>query len=163
MEGDVLSGIDEALRRLEQMPDAGAREQSRQLVGAVLALHREGLSALLEHFCATPEARRQLVQVARQEPLHSLLALHDLHPEDQRERIERALEGLRPQVEVSLVACEPQGVVLRLHEPSKGCANTAARQRQLIENAVVEAAPDAGPIHIEEPLNPNLQLQLRVV
>src|SRR5438105_12281966 len=66
-----------------------AREKARELLAAVLQLHRAGLARMLE--LAAP--RR--AELASDPLVSSLLVLHDLHPRGMAERVAGAVDRAR--------------------------------------------------------------------
>jgi len=153
MENNPFAEIEEAIGRIESLPDAVARQQARRLVASVLDFHRRGLERIGQKL-----GEEQWRQLAQDELISSLLNLHDLHPDPLALRLERALskarEGLKG--EVHLLECGPE-VVLSLRV--EGCASTQAQARALVEAHIVELAPDAPPLRYQEPL---VQLQMRL-
>jgi hypothetical protein len=148
-----LSDLEQAIARIEALPDAVAREQARRLVASVLEFHREALQRL----CSQVPSE-VLHQLGQDDLISSLLTLHDLHPDPLPVRLERALERVRPRLPgpIQLLECGSE-VVLSLQ--LEGCASTQAQARALVENALLELAPDAPPLRYQEPL---VQLQMRL-
>jgi hypothetical protein len=110
---DRLGRVEALVARLEALPDASARELSRELLATTLELHARGLDRVLELARESPSVARALVGDPR---VSALLLLHGLHPSPLRERVEEALDAheLRG-ARVELVSVEGARVSVRLH------------------------------------------------
>jgi hypothetical protein len=126
---------------IERLGDPDARGLAREVVRAVLELHGAGLARLLGTLgsAGEPAARAILDGCARDPLVSSLLLLHGLHPVALETRVRGAVESLGAGVE--LLAIEDGVVRVRVTPP---------RSRAAVEAALVEAAPDAGAIEVEE-------------
>jgi Fe-S cluster biogenesis protein NfuA len=85
--------------------------------------------------------------------VESLLLLHGIHPQGVAERVERALEKVRPQLQshkgdVALVALEGDHLKLQLTGSCHGCPASQATFRNLIQAAVEELAPEVEKIDL---------------
>lgn len=147
---ETVERVEAALEALEGLP-AAPRETALEAVGALVDLYGEGWAralALLGDAC--PGGGDAL---ADDELIGHLLMIHGLHPRDVESRVRAALEdvaetvsadGVRPE----LVAVE-EGVA-RLRFRGNGHA-PAAGFRQLVETAVLRAAPELEGMDVEEP------------
>jgi Fe-S cluster biogenesis protein NfuA len=154
--------------RIEQLLDALgtggplARQRAEQLVRVVVDLYGAGLERLLE--IAGPELPESTVDaLAADELVSGLLVVHGLHPYAVSERVERALESVRPylrshggDVELLGVADGAEGctVGLRLLGHCDGCAGSTATLRSAVETAIETAAPEVVRIEVAEPTAP---------
>ena len=87
--------------------------------------------------------------------VRSVLSLNDLHPASVESRIARRLETVRPYLNshgggVELVATSAAGIQLKMQGSCKGCPSSSATQRDRIEQAIRELAPDVGLIEFVE-------------
>jgi Fe-S cluster biogenesis protein NfuA len=131
-------------------PEAAATGEA--LVRALLGLYGAGLDRILtalQH--AAPEA---LLTLAEDPLVAGLLALHDLHPRTVRQRVEAALEGVRPYLashggDVSVLSVEDGVVRLRLEGTCNGCGSSQATLEHAVEGAVAAAAPEVEHIEVE--------------
>jgi hypothetical protein len=117
-----------------------ARTAARELVAAVLELHRSGLETLFAQIAESPGARAACLE----DPLvSSLLVLHDLHPVPLEARVRRALDEARARLgegaSLELVSLQEARIRVRITAP--GRSSTAARQ--LVEEAICRVAPDS--------------------
>ncbi|MGH9299379.1 MAG: hypothetical protein ACRDZT_05635 [Acidimicrobiales bacterium] len=145
--GDV---IEQLLEELGSLPDRRARVLAERLVQVVTDFYGAGLERMVELASAT--APGWLDELAGDPLVGSLLVLHDLHPLDVRERVERALGALRLSPgsgDVRLLELdEATGKVrVRLLVSALGAATAERRTREAIERA----APELSGIEIDSP------------
>ncbi|MFN2521546.1 MAG: NifU family protein, partial [Candidatus Limnocylindria bacterium] len=134
--GGRMVRIEELLAQMAALPDPAARSGADELVRLVLELHGAGLArmlALVERQAAagTNGADRAeqaggaapvaplLTAFADDDLVRSLLLIHDLHPVALQQRVEAALESVRPMMrshkgDVELVGIDEGVVHLRL-------------------------------------------------
>jgi hypothetical protein len=108
-----------------------ARSAARELVAAVLELHREALARIVPRLDPA---------VVEDELVSSLLALHELHPAPMRSRVAKALERA-PLLHADVVDVQDARIRVRVADPST---------RRAVEELVWEAAPDATEVAIED-------------
>src|SRR6478752_7314248 len=84
------------IARLDSIDDVEARALAEELVGAMLELYGEGLERIVRALEATPEVWDGLAQDG---VVASLLLIHGLYPVPITERVEAALESVRPYME----------------------------------------------------------------
>ncbi len=140
----AVERIDALLDEVERFPDPAARETATELVQAVLELHGEGLARIA--------ARVELPY--DDELVEHLLLLHGLHPVPLPERVERALEEVRPYLlahggGVQLLGIDDGVVRLRLEGACNGCPSSAVTLKLAVEEAIHKAAPDVERIEAE--------------
>src|SRR4051794_37208281 len=92
-EPDAVERFQELTARLESIADEEARATAEELVATMLELYGEGLERIVRALDAAPEVRDTL---ARDGVVASLFLIHDLHPVPLAERVEAALESVRP-------------------------------------------------------------------
>jgi hypothetical protein len=145
---DVIDRVESLVARLEQLPDPHARVTARQALSAVLALHRAGLSRILERLPPV-----QLKALSMEPLVSSLLVLHDLHPSDLPARVKLAVERVRPLLALNgaSVTLDDDGADVHATLSVKPvCGSSAGRLRTMLEQALQNAAPDARSIQIDE-------------
>jgi Fe-S cluster biogenesis protein NfuA/nitrite reductase/ring-hydroxylating ferredoxin subunit len=136
--------IDVLLDEVQRRADPALAGQVEELVRAVLTLHGAGLGQLLS-LLDEPQVR----QLAGDDLVAGLLLLHDLHPDDVATRIQHALDAVRPYLGshaggIDYLGIDDDGVVhLRLQGSCDGCPGSTATVRLTVENAVLDAAPEA--------------------
>lgn len=150
--------IEPLLAELEKSLAPGDFARVEELVRCVVALYGEGLARIPEVLAGQGAAGsalwRELVADGR---IAGLLALHDLLPTSLAERVERALEKVRPQLgshggDVHLVAVDERtgAVRLRLDGTCDGCPASSATLRHLVGDAIRAEAPEVGEIAVDD-------------
>ncbi len=178
-EANIEEVGDRIERLLEQIhsaasPVVGARVD--ELVHLIVDLYGAGLArivSLVQSDLSVDETgKSELRERFVREPLvASLLILHGLHPHDLQQRIERALDEVRPYLgshagDVELLAVEGSVVHLRMKGNCDGCPSSSTTIKLGIEEAIRKAAPEVTVIEVEgqvEEAPPSLvQLKRRV-
>lgn len=142
-----------------------ARDRAEELVRVVVELYGAGLERVLEIVDAGDGLTESTVDaLADDELVSGLLVVHGLHPYGVAERVERALESVRPYLQshggdVELLAMEDAAdgavVRLRLLGHCDGCAGSTATLQSAVEGAVEAAAPEVVRIDVAEPTAPS--------
>ena len=162
---ELVRRIDELSGRLEQLSDAEARETAQELLAATLELYGEGLERIFQALDDAPEIRDALVQDG---VVASLLLIHDLYPVPVEERVQQALDSVRPYMEshggnVEVLGIDDGVLRLRLEGSCHGCRASSSTLELAIKRALDEAAPDLLGIEVEglvEPVLPTKRLAL---
>lgn len=144
-----LQRLETLLHEVERWTDPAAQEHLREIVQAILDLHRAGLERMLERLDAAI-----LDACAGDEVAAGMLLLHGLHPLDLEARVRQALQEVRPALhrhggDVELLEVRDGIVRLRLEGNCHGCPSSAATMRQTVEEAIVGKAPDALAVEVE--------------
>ena len=134
-----------------------ARERAEELVRLVVELYGAGLERVLELAYDRGALDDDLLEaLAADDLVSSLLLVHGLHPYGVEERVERALEGVRPYLgshggDVRLLGVNDGGVVrLQLLGSCDGCASSAVTLELAVEDAIRAGAPEVVAIEVEE-------------
>jgi Fe-S cluster biogenesis protein NfuA/nitrite reductase/ring-hydroxylating ferredoxin subunit len=146
---DQVAQVEELLSEIEALPDPAARDKATAMVQALLELYGEGLARIVP--LLDDEGRRAATE---DELVSHLLLLHDVHPVPLGERVEQALEGVRPYLDshgggVQLVGVEDGVVRLRLQGSCEGCPSSTMTLKLAIEDAIRKVAPDVEDIQAE--------------
>ena len=143
---------------LEASAAAGplARERAEELVRLVVELYGVGLERVLQLVHDAGALDDDLADaLSADELVSSLLLVHGLHPYGVRERVERALEGVRPYLgshggDVRLLDVTGDGGVrLQLLGSCDGCASSSVTLELAVEGAIRAAAPEVVSIDVE--------------
>jgi Fe-S cluster biogenesis protein NfuA len=141
--------VEALLAELRSQAGPQAAGTAEELVSCLVELYGAGLGRITE---IVAEAEPELIDKLVADPLvESLLLVHDLHPLNTSTRVRRAVEEVLPQLgshagDVEYLGLDEAGV-LRLRLEQRGCS--AETVRDLIEKAVVGAAPEAAGVDIE--------------
>jgi Fe-S cluster biogenesis protein NfuA len=152
-----MDQIEELVARIERAADPNLRADALSLVQLLLDFHRQGLARLLEiasgpqesgqNGAASNDASGLIQRLANDERVAPLLMLHDLHPVDLADRVEQALEKVRPLLrshggDVELTDLTDGVLKLKLEGSCHGCPSSSLTLRNAIEEAILEFAPD---------------------
>ncbi|MHB8719572.1 MAG: NifU family protein [Candidatus Dormibacteria bacterium] len=150
-----MNRIDELVESLGAIADPAARAQVEELLGAVLALHGDALRSILDAVAAQPDGGAALFEAfSRDHLVRSVLLVHELHPRTLHDRVEEALESVRPIMhghkgDVELIGIEDDVVRLRLRGSCDGCPSSELTMKAAVETALYEAAPELLGIEVE--------------
>lgn len=149
--------------RIEQLLEASAaagpvaRERAEELVRLVVELYGAGLERLLELAHEAGVLDDALLDALAQDQLvSSLLIVHGLHPYGVADRVQQALDSVRPYLgshggDVRLLGVSEEGVVtLQLLGSCDGCASSAVTLELAVEDAIRAAAPEVAGIEVQE-------------
>jgi hypothetical protein len=141
-EKERIRRIEDLVRRMELIPDPESRQTAHSLMEGILALHGAGLERIMEIvFDAGESGKATIRRLAADDLVASILMLHGLHPDELETRVHRALAKANGKAELVGVF---EGVV-RVRLTAGGCG-----LKESVEAAILEAAPDAAEIVIEE-------------
>jgi Fe-S cluster biogenesis protein NfuA/nitrite reductase/ring-hydroxylating ferredoxin subunit len=148
---DPVERFQELATRLEAIDDPAAREAAEDMIAAMLELYGQGLERIFGALEAAPELRDAL---AGDGVVASLLLIHGLYPTPLGERVEHALESVRPYMDshgggVELIRIEDGVAHLRLQGSCDGCPASASTMELAIREALDAAAPDLDGIEVE--------------
>lgn len=134
-----------------------ARERAEELVRLVTDLYGAGLERMMEILYEAGHLDDEtLAGLAGDELVSGLLLVHGLHPYGIEQRVEDALEGVRPYLgthggDVELLEVTEEGVVrLRLLGSCDGCPSSSVTLSLAVEGAIEAAAPEVVAIEVEE-------------
>jgi Fe-S cluster biogenesis protein NfuA len=138
--------LEQLLERLEDLPPA-ARDTATETTATLLALYGEALARIAARVPADALAGDELVA--------HLLMVHGLHPVPVEQRVEGALEEVRPYLrshggEVELLGVRDGVVRLRLRGSCSGCPSSRTTLELAVDEAVRRAAPEVEAIDAED-------------
>jgi Fe-S cluster biogenesis protein NfuA/nitrite reductase/ring-hydroxylating ferredoxin subunit len=137
-----------ALETIVQGWDDNQRTTVRALQHAVDALHREALVRLIRIVRADPAAAAGLKKAAADPVVYGVLRHHEIVRASLQERVEEALESVRPFLashggNVQLVEVSaPDAVTVRLIGSCDGCAASGLTLRAGVEKAIQDRCPE---------------------
>jgi Fe-S cluster biogenesis protein NfuA len=138
-----IDSIEKLIGRLDALQDAEARTTALALVQTLMDIHAEAFNRVLD-LCGS---RAIVERLAADELVGSLLLLYGLHPEPVENRVEAALEKVRPYIHshggrVTLLRVDDGVVHLQLDGTCQDCPSSSVTIKTAIEDAVFEAAPE---------------------
>ena len=145
-----LAGLVGEVERLETIFDGwdetprGAVEAYRR---AIEDLHGEGLRRLVRSLKSEPTALAAMKAAVADEVVYAVLRHHDIVRASLNERVEAALEGVRPMLashggDVELVKVAPPTIEVRFIGSCDGCPASALTFHAGVKKAVQEACPE---------------------
>ena len=145
--------IEELLDQLQASLDGREWEQVQDVVSLITELYGGGLERIVALVGEDSVLRERL---ADDDLVASLFVLHDLHPLDLEQRVQRALDNVRPYLgshggDVELLGIDgAAGVVgLRLLGSCDGCSSSSVTLELAVQRAIEEAAPEITRIDVE--------------
>jgi Fe-S cluster biogenesis protein NfuA len=152
---------EDALRRLGDRVDAllegfgavstprQARELGDELARTLVTLYGAGLERVLEivHDTSGEKSDAIFARLCEDPFVESLLCLHGLHPFSVEDRVQMALDAVRPYLKsheggVSVARIEDGVVTLRLEGTCDGCPSSAATVKLAVERAILQRVPE---------------------
>jgi Fe-S cluster biogenesis protein NfuA/nitrite reductase/ring-hydroxylating ferredoxin subunit len=152
---ELVGRVQELQSRLESVEDPQARELAEELVSAVVQMYGAGLERILHSLLAGgEEGERLALELAEDPRVATLLLIHDLHPVGLEERVQRALEHVRPYMEshggnVELLSLNEGVARISLRGSCSDCAASSVTLELAIKQALEEAAPDLEGLEVE--------------
>jgi Fe-S cluster biogenesis protein NfuA/nitrite reductase/ring-hydroxylating ferredoxin subunit len=145
-----LAGFVGDIERLETLFDTW-EETPRSAAGAyrraIEALNAEAFRRLIRALKAEPAALAAMRSAVADEVVYAVLRRHELVKPSLSERVERALEDVRPMLashggDVELVKVEPPAIEVRFTGACDGCAASALTFHAGVKKAVEESCPE---------------------
>jgi Fe-S cluster biogenesis protein NfuA len=148
--GQLLDRFDELLDVVEQVPGATS-EAAVEAVRTLAEIYGEALRRVLT---VAPDALRD--ELARDQLVAHLMVVHDIHPDPVQDRVEQALDAVRPYIEshgghVDLVDIDAGVARVRLSGSCGSCSSSAVTLEQTVSEAVLALAPELTDV---EPIQP---------
>jgi Fe-S cluster biogenesis protein NfuA/nitrite reductase/ring-hydroxylating ferredoxin subunit len=150
--------IEGLLAELSGHPDGQVVERAEELVGLLVRVYGAGLARVVA--IAAGRDPDLVHRFAEDDLVGSLLMVHGLHPLGIAERVQRALDAVRPYLGshaggVELLGVDEEGVVrLRLEGSCDGCPSSTVTVKLAIERAITEAAPEVVRVDVEGLVEP---------
>ncbi len=151
----LMQRVEELTAEVDQMADPTAKRTAEALIDAVMDLYGEGLTRIT-HILDEEGAAAEPIKAKLSEDgvVASLMLIHDLYPVPIADRVDEALDSVRPYMEshggnVELLSLEDGVARLRLAGSCDGCAASASTLELAIKAALDEHAPDLTEIHVE--------------
>jgi Fe-S cluster biogenesis protein NfuA len=148
-EQELVGRVQELTARVEALADPQARACAEDLAAGVVQLYGEGLERIFD--ALDSDQRRRLAQDG---VVASLMLIHGLYPVSLEQRVQEALDSVRPYLDshggaVELLGIEDGIARLRLEGSCKGCAASRSTLELAIERALEEAVPDLLGLDVE--------------
>jgi Fe-S cluster biogenesis protein NfuA/nitrite reductase/ring-hydroxylating ferredoxin subunit len=153
--GQLVGRVQELQERLESSGDSTTRALAEELVSAIVQMYGAGLERIVGSLLdAGADGEQIAASLADDELVGTLLLIHDLHPVPLEQRVQDALDSVRPYMEshggnVELLSLE-QGVArIHLRGSCSDCSASSVTLELAIKQALDEAAPDLEGLEVE--------------
>jgi len=147
--------IDRLVQRVNAFKDDDMRATSLELLQAMMDLHGAAMERVVELLAESGEAGRSSLAKLGSDPLIcGLLVLYGIHPVALEERVSRAIEKVRPQLQkhsgsVDLINVANEAVTLKIQSSGHGCGSSVDALKAIVEQAILEAAPEIVAVSVE--------------
>lgn len=147
--------IERLVQRVSCIADDNARTVALELLQSLMDLHGAVVSRVAEVLSASGEAGRTTLKKLGSDPLIcGALVLYGVHPVPLNERITGALDKVAVQLRkhsasVELIEIADAVVRVKVQSSGHGCGSSSATVKELVEQAILEAAPEVVEIAME--------------
>jgi Fe-S cluster biogenesis protein NfuA/nitrite reductase/ring-hydroxylating ferredoxin subunit len=151
----LVERVQELQGALEAAGDSATRDLAEELVATVVQMYGVGLERIVEAIQGTGTESDRIAASLTDDPLVSMLLLiHDLHPVPLRDRVQGALDSVRPYMEshggnVELLSLENGIARIHLRGSCSDCSASSVTLELAIKQALEEAAPDLEGLEVE--------------
>jgi Fe-S cluster biogenesis protein NfuA/nitrite reductase/ring-hydroxylating ferredoxin subunit len=151
----LIERVQELQDRLESGGDGPTRELADELVSVIVQMYGAGLQRILAAlFAAGDGGERIAASLAEDQFVATLLLIHDLHPVGLADRVQGALDSVRPYMEshggnVELLSLEDGVARIHLRGSCSDCSASSVTLELAIKQALEEAAPDLEGLEVE--------------
>jgi Fe-S cluster biogenesis protein NfuA/nitrite reductase/ring-hydroxylating ferredoxin subunit len=158
----VQGSPEELLARVQELQEAvdcaGAsvpRDLAEELVSAVVQMYGAGLERIIAALHRGGEVGEQIAAgLTDDELVAMLLLIHDLHPVPLADRVQAALDSVRPYMEshggnVELLSLENGVARIHLRGSCSDCSASSVTLELAIKQALEQAAPDLAGLEVE--------------
>ena len=156
MDAEQLVGrVQDLQTQLESSHDSATRELAEELVSAVVQMYGAGLERVVGALVGAGADGERIAASLAEDPLvATLLLIHDLHPVPLDQRVQQALDSVRPYMEshggnVELLSLEDGIARIHLQGSCSDCSASSVTLELAIKQALEEAAPDLEGLEVE--------------
>ncbi|HTU87597.1 MAG TPA: NifU family protein [Solirubrobacteraceae bacterium] len=151
----LVERVQDLQARLESTGESATRGLAEDLVSAVVQMYGSGLERIIDLLLgAGGEGERIAASLADDPLVATLLLIHDLHPVPLEQRVQQALDSVRPYMEshggnVELLSIEHGVARIHLRGSCSDCSASSVTLELAIKQALEEAAPDLEGLEVE--------------
>jgi Fe-S cluster biogenesis protein NfuA/nitrite reductase/ring-hydroxylating ferredoxin subunit len=151
----LVERIQDLQARLESSGESSTRALADELVAAIVQMYGAGLERIIGALMdAGAEGERIAGSLAEDELVATLLLIHDLHPVPLEQRVQDALDSVRPYMEshggnVELLSLEHGVARIHLRGSCSDCSASSVTLELAIKQALEEMAPDLEGLEVE--------------
>lgn len=162
--------IEELLERATALTDADARATALELVQSFMDLQGAAVTRIVEILSESGESGRSaLAKLGKDPVVCGLMVLYGVHPMALEDRVKGAIEQVTPQLRknsasVELIDVSESAVRIKLETTAHGCGSSPDAAKQLVEQAIREAAPEIAEVMVEgQPVNASGFISLNMI
>jgi Fe-S cluster biogenesis protein NfuA/nitrite reductase/ring-hydroxylating ferredoxin subunit len=147
--------VQELQAALDSAADDGTRELAEELVSAIVQMYGAGLEQIVGMLQSAGSDGERMAASLTDDPLvATLLLIHDLHPVPLEERVQAALDSVRPYMEshggnVELLGLQNGIARIHLRGSCSDCSASSVTLELAIKQALEDAAPDLAGLEVE--------------
>jgi len=151
----LVERVQDLQAALEACDESVPRGLAEELMSAVVQMYGAGLERILDSLVeAGPEGVRVAASLPDDPLVATLLLIHDLHPVPLEQRVQQALDSVRPYMEshggnVELLSVERGVARIHLRGSCSDCSASSVTLELAIKQAIEEAAPDLEGLEVE--------------
>jgi Fe-S cluster biogenesis protein NfuA/nitrite reductase/ring-hydroxylating ferredoxin subunit len=151
----LIERVQDLQARLEDLGESVPRELADELVSAVVQMYGAGLERILAALLdGGPDGERLAGSLADDPMVATLLLIHDLHPVPLEQRVQQALDSVRPYMEshggnVELLSLKDGIARIHLRGSCSDCSASSVTLELAIKQALEDAAPDLEGLQVE--------------
>lgn len=140
--------IERMVERVNALRDDDARATALELMQSLMDMHGAALARIVEVLSDFGDSGRNSLAHLGADPLVcGLMVLYGVHPLALAERVQRAIEKVRPQVQkqggkVELLDVSDSLVRVSISSSGNGCHSSPDALKSSVEQAIREAAPE---------------------
>jgi Fe-S cluster biogenesis protein NfuA len=140
--------IERMVERVNELKDDDARATALELMQSLMDMHGAALARIVEVLSDSGDGGRNSLAHLGSDPLVcGLMVLYGVHPLTLDERVKRAIENVRPQVQkqggkVELLDVSDNLVRVSISSSGNGCHSSPDALKTSVEQAIREAAPE---------------------
>jgi Fe-S cluster biogenesis protein NfuA len=145
---EIAKRLQGLIEQIQSQTNPAARALLQECFQTLLAFYGEGLSRMLSYIESAGAAGQEVLErLTGDSAVSGLLLIHGLHPVALGERLQRALEKVRPYMQshggdIQLLSLENEVARVRLEGTCKSCPSSAITLELAVRRAVEEACPD---------------------
>jgi Fe-S cluster biogenesis protein NfuA/nitrite reductase/ring-hydroxylating ferredoxin subunit len=151
----LVERVQDLQTQLESTGESATREVAEELMSAVVQMYGAGLEQIVATLLgAGAEGERMAAMLADDQLVATLLLIHDLHPVPLEQRVQEALDSVRPYMEshggnVELLSLEHGIARIHLQGSCSDCSASSVTLELAIKQALEDAAPDLEGLEVE--------------
>jgi len=151
----LVERVQELQAALDSVGASATRDLAEELVSSVVQMYGIGLERIVGTMMEAGEEGERIAVALTDDPLvATLLLIHDLHPVPLGDRVQAALDSVRPYMEshggnVELLGLENGIARIHLRGSCSDCSASSVTLELAIKQALEEAAPDLEGLEVE--------------